>query len=504
MAEDKKEQRLAPEMSLTARPELELGVTGALASVQRSLQLQERILAPFRRVELATLASQQRTLAKVMRGFEVLPGIQAAAEAAGRVERATRESITPFTSPGVIKGLSSVVDQSALLHASSMSRAAAMTAQVEIPRLEAHFAASRVMIDHGRVLGMMRGLDESALIMARQHKSLVTSIGERVTSSMAAMARQEVMRSSALTHAIELGRLHSANSVVAEALKLRSAWDVMRPSEAAFAKGHLETVARSIGRTAWLGQEIVDALAIAASTAELEQEAEYLDQEKARLGEVIERAQVGLILPPGASTLREPEEVAVLLNLLGRSPYNWIKSSGGLLVALTKSYITYGSTRFATADELATVVARDPRLHDFVATNLASYRPERLEGFRGGTKFYVDGVLSIAIPTLNHHLEGVLLDVAINAGYLMPDPKGKGKTRFKDTGKPIGGVEDAINVLHEEGVLSDEEAEYLRRDVYGGRGNPYRHGIPDNYDLIQAARIIWGFYIVTERTREIL
>lgn len=502
MAEEENEQPYFESKSLTSLTSWALGMTGPLAAVQRSLELQERILGPVRALERSGLLARHEALAQVARATEPLAGMRTAVSAVSQLARVSQQIERSMLPVASIKALPPSFDKAIIAQATAGARLAALGAGMETPMVR--LAMARSSFDESKVAGIMKALDKTALVAAAQHRSMIASIGQSLGPGWAAtLKRHEMVGASVLARVAEVGRGLDMARLDGHMKHMNQLSNMVRPVRASLALHQVNHVVHSLNKVSWLGRDIADAMAISASAIDAMRDEVALDEEKARLAETFARSSAGLILPSGPSTLRDPEEASGLLDMLGRSPYHWVRTGAGLLVALTKSYITYTTTPFADADELAGEVARDGRLHDFVTTHLEPYGADRVEAFRDGTMLYVNGRPFSAIPILINHLEGVLATAAINAGYLIPDPKNAGKPRFKKTGNPIGGADDAIKGLAAMGILTPEETEYLVRHVYGGRGNAFRHGQPLVYDPIQAARLILGFYVITERTRDV-
>ena len=203
---------------------------------------------------------------------------------------------------------------------------------------------------------------------------------------------------------------------------------------------------------------------------------------------------------PSPSTGEEPGAPAangllMLQNLVANSPFRWIGQDAGLLVALTTEHLSYGGEEYSTADGLLFEVARNPRLHAYIHDRLVTLGAKQANLFAVATDFFRQGCYDAAITLLIVQLEGFLTDIAIDRGLAARDPARPGKPRKVGTPHYLRSAEDTIRLLAGNSHLTTDQDVFLRLHVYGGRGDSYRHGQAENFDALDAASLVMGFYL---------
>ena len=114
--------------------------------------------------------------------------------------------------------------------------------------------------------------------------------------------------------------------------------------------------------------------------------------------------------------------------------------------------------------ELQTEVARAP---------ISLVRREQLGE---GLALIGTGRHHLAVPLLINPIEGIFWTAAANAGLIEQNRRGKWRCTVATStpGKPVHGLEHVLNLL--EFDLDDAFRAFLKAVVYGGAGDPFRHG----------------------------
>lgn len=196
-----------------------------------------------------------------------------------------------------------------------------------------------------------------------------------------------------------------------------------------------------------------------------------------------------------SSEIQATSSTAVALRPhLEDSPFEWVLTDWGLLVALRRDQlITHPSL-----EAIVVRVAQSPKLHEMVIARLEPYGDHVRQAFHEGLASFLDFRYLSALPTLLAHLEGVIALVACELGSAIPHPR-KGLTDLKlNRGGDGSAAEGLINTLHWDGFLTEQEHFFLLRHVYGGFGNPIRHGraFGDSYTAFGCAKVILAYHLV--------
>jgi len=96
-----------------------------------------------------------------------------------------------------------------------------------------------------------------------------------------------------------------------------------------------------------------------------------------------------------------------------------------------------------------------------------------------GVEYVRDGDYELACPLLFTGLEGAFWKVARDKGLAAPKPSDDRKMVFARghlQGREIPGLGQLMDGFRREGLIDADLCAYLTELVYGGPGNPYRHG----------------------------
>lgn len=176
------------------------------------------------------------------------------------------------------------------------------------------------------------------------------------------------------------------------------------------------------------------------------------------------------------------------------SPFEWVLTDWGLLVALRRDQLI----PHPSLEEIVVRVAQSSKLHELIIARLEPFGDHVRQAFLEGLANFLDFRYFSALPTLLTHLEGVIALVTCELGSAIPHPR-KGLRDLKLTrGGDGNAAEDIINALQRDGFLTVQEHFFLLRHVYGGFGNPIRHGraTGDAYTAFSCAKVILAYHLV--------
>ena len=236
---------------------------------------------------------------------------------------------------------------------------------------------------------------------------------------------------------------------------------------------------------------VLDAAAVIVGSSALRVSEEAVDTRKARLAESFAQAPVRRPKPPEDAVEHETSRQRFDA-LLADSPFEWIKSDSGLLVAIAKQVVRLKPDLTLTSDFII-AVAKEPSLHQMVTARLEPFGSHRVEAFSDGVKHFLSGHTASAIACLNVHLEGVIYDTGLNQKLLQQ----RKKIVIVRTNRDANAVEWVLEELKQGGLLSDEVLEFLHRHTYSGTGHPFRHGFAQEWPEIHAAKLILAYYLIT-------